>query len=41
VEKELDECLEEIRNEDCGNPFDTLGRLAACRENDICKAMVN
>jgi hypothetical protein len=41
VQKELSECLEEIRNEDCGNPFDTLGRLAACREGDICKAMVN
>jgi hypothetical protein len=34
--KELDECLEEIRNEDCKNPFDTLGRILACRASDIC-----
>jgi hypothetical protein len=38
VQDELNECLTEIRNEDCGNPFDTLGRLAACRSSDICKA---
>ncbi|WP_437737514.1 DUF6184 family natural product biosynthesis lipoprotein [Sorangium sp. So ce1335] len=36
--KELNECLEEIRNDDCGNPFDTLGRIAACRSSDLCKA---
>ena len=41
VEKELAECLEEIRNEDCASPFDTLGRVTACRSSDICKAMVN
>jgi hypothetical protein len=34
--KELDECLEEIRNEDCGNPLDQLGRLVACRTSDLC-----
>lgn len=33
---ELSECLEEIRNEDCGNPFDTLGRVVACRSSDLC-----
>lgn len=38
VQKELRECLEEIRNEDCNNPLDTLGRLAACRSSDLCKA---
>jgi hypothetical protein len=27
-----------IRKEDCNNPIDTLGRLAACRMNDMCKA---
>lgn len=39
VMKEFDECLEEIRNEDCANPFDTLGRIIACRSGDICKAL--
>lgn len=38
VQKELAECLEEIRNDDCGNPFDSLSRIAACRESDLCKA---
>lgn len=38
VTKELSECLAEIRNEDCDAPFDTLGRIIACRESDICKA---
>jgi hypothetical protein len=37
--KELEECLTEIRNEDCGNPLDTVGRLVACRSGDMCKAM--
>lgn len=35
--KELDECLTEARNEDCANPFDTIGRVAACRTSDICR----
>lgn len=39
VVKELNECLEEIKNEDCKSPFDTLGRIVACRSSDICKAM--
>jgi hypothetical protein len=38
VQKELRECLEEIQNEDCNNPLDTLGRLAACRSSDLCKS---
>ena len=38
VVKELNECLEEIKNEDCSSPFDTLGRVVACRSSDICKA---
>jgi len=37
VMKELSECLEEIRNDDCGNPLDTIGRVLACRESDLCK----
>lgn len=36
--KELEECLQEIRNDDCNNPLDTLGRLTACRSSDLCKA---
>lgn len=39
VVKELNECLEEIKNEDCASPFDTLGRIVACRSSDICKAV--
>ncbi len=35
--KELSECLTEARNEDCANPFDTIGRVAACRTSDICR----
>jgi hypothetical protein len=35
----LSECLSEIRNEDCGNPFDTLGRVMACREGNICRPL--
>ena len=38
VKKELDECLTEIRNETCNSPLDTIGRLAACRSSDLCKA---
>lgn len=36
-QKELNECLAEIRNEDCGNPFDSLGRIAACSAAQICE----
>lgn len=35
-QKELDECLDSIRKEDCNNPIDTIGRLAACRTSDLC-----
>jgi hypothetical protein len=34
--KELDECLDAIRNESCTNPIDTIGRLAACRTSELC-----
>lgn len=34
--KELEECLEEIKNESCNNPIDTISRLAACRTSDLC-----
>ena len=39
VQKELDECLAEIKNESCNNPIDKIERLAACRESDLCKAI--
>jgi hypothetical protein len=39
VTKELDECLTEIKDEDCNSPFDTLGRVLACRSSDICKSV--
>lgn len=35
-EKELGECLQAIRSENCNNPIDTIGRLAACRTGDMC-----
>jgi hypothetical protein len=34
--KELTECLQEIRNNDCNNPLDNLGRIMACRSSDLC-----
>src|SRR5688572_19904258 len=33
---ELSECLSEIRSEKCGNPLDTLERVAACNSADLC-----
>lgn len=33
---ELDECLGEIRGEDCGDPLDALSRVAACTTGQIC-----
>jgi hypothetical protein len=33
---ELSECLSEIRSERCGNPLDTLERVAACNSADLC-----
>lgn len=35
--RELAECMEEVRNEDCNSPLDTLGRIAACRSSDLCR----
>ena len=34
--KELDECLDAVRNESCTNPIEFLGRLAACRTSELC-----
>ena len=35
-ETELQECLKEIRAEECSSPFDTLERVAACTASQIC-----
>jgi hypothetical protein len=32
----LTSCLDAIRDEDCGNPLDTVARLRACRSASIC-----
>ena len=34
---QLNQCLSEIRSEECGSPFDTLERVAACTAGQICK----
>jgi len=36
VQTELDQCLADIRAEDCNSPFDTLARVAECTSNQIC-----
>jgi hypothetical protein len=36
-QKELNECMTAIRDEDCSAPFDTLGRIAACTAVQICE----
>lgn len=38
VKVELDQCLTDVRGESCGNPFDTLARIANCNASDICKS---
>jgi hypothetical protein len=35
-DSQLKECLEAVRNEDCGSPFDTLSRVAECTAGQIC-----
>lgn len=35
-ETQLNECLNEIRDEECSSPFDTLERVAACTADQIC-----
>ncbi|MBX3231986.1 MAG: hypothetical protein KIT84_12470 [Labilithrix sp.] len=34
--KELDECLDAIRNESCTNALDTIARLTHCRTSQLC-----
>lgn len=36
-ENQLDKCKAQLRAEACDSVLDTLGRLAACRTNAICK----
>lgn len=36
VAAELEQCLTDVRAEECGNPFDTLSRIAQCDADDIC-----
>ena len=35
-QKELQECLAEIGDEDCSGPLDRLERMAACRSAKLC-----
>lgn len=35
-QKELDECMQQIRGEACSNPFDTLARVTECTAGQIC-----
>jgi uncharacterized protein DUF6184 len=35
-ETQLNECLNEVREEECSSPFDTLERVAACTTGQIC-----
>jgi hypothetical protein len=35
-EKELNDCVQAIRDEDCGNPLDAIARLNACRSGNLC-----
>jgi hypothetical protein len=35
-QKELDECLGQVRGEACSNPFDTLARVTECTSGQIC-----
>ena len=35
-EEKLSSCLQEIKNERCGNPFDKISRLATCRTGAMC-----
>ena len=35
-QKELNECLGQVRSEACANPFDTLARITECTSGQIC-----
>lgn len=35
-QRELDDCLAQVRSEDCGHVFDKLDRLVECRDAELC-----
>jgi hypothetical protein len=35
-EPDLSDCLHDIHEEKCGNPLDSISRLAACRKGKLC-----
>jgi hypothetical protein len=35
-QSQLDECVNEIRNEECSNPLDSLSRMTQCTSGQIC-----
>jgi hypothetical protein len=35
-DEELDECLEDVKGEDCGSPLDSLQRMLSCGTAEIC-----
>jgi hypothetical protein len=37
-DKDLASCLKSIREEDCGNPLDSISRLTACRSGALCSS---
>jgi hypothetical protein len=37
-QSKLDVCLERLRTDGCANPVETLGRVAACRQAELCRA---
>jgi hypothetical protein len=36
VSAEVDNCLSEVVGQKCGDPFDAVSRLAACRQGKVC-----
>lgn len=36
VPKELDECLDEVKNQGCNNPIDAIARVASCTRSQLC-----
>jgi hypothetical protein len=41
VQAKLDRCLSTIRGEGCANPLESLGRLVACRQIEICRSSLS
>jgi hypothetical protein len=35
-QRELDECVQQVRSEDCGHVLDKLERLAECADSQLC-----